>query len=248
MDLAQRECNMKVALVCIAKNEDNYIKEWYDYHMKIGFDDIIVYQNDWECNITEPNLIKYRVDGKNKQLFCYNNFITEHQGKYDWVAFFDVDEFLVLKKHKNVKEFIKDYEDYPGIGINWVFFGDNNHNGVIDDYSVISRFIKREKKVNNHVKSIVKLTPELRMLVHNPSNTVIVDTNKCAFKSSFSPKQYDDIAQLNHYFTKTKEEFIKKVERGRADAEFKRNYNEFNVHNINEVDDFTAHNFYFNEE
>ncbi len=38
---------MKTALVCIAKNEDYYIDEWIKYHLKLGFSDIHVYQNDW---------------------------------------------------------------------------------------------------------------------------------------------------------------------------------------------------------
>ena len=37
----------KVALVAIAKNEENYLKEWVDYNLKIGFTDIYVYQNNW---------------------------------------------------------------------------------------------------------------------------------------------------------------------------------------------------------
>lgn len=38
---------MKTAIVCIAKNEDNYIDEWIKYHTKLGFDYVYVYQNDW---------------------------------------------------------------------------------------------------------------------------------------------------------------------------------------------------------
>lgn len=34
---------MKTALVCIAKNEDNYIDEWIEYHLMLGFDRIFVY-------------------------------------------------------------------------------------------------------------------------------------------------------------------------------------------------------------
>ena len=33
---------MKVALVCIAKNEDNYIQEWINYNLKLGFDKTLV--------------------------------------------------------------------------------------------------------------------------------------------------------------------------------------------------------------
>jgi phosphosulfolactate synthase (CoM biosynthesis protein A) len=36
---------MKVALVCVAKNEDNYIDEWLNYYNKLGFDNIFMYQN-----------------------------------------------------------------------------------------------------------------------------------------------------------------------------------------------------------
>lgn len=34
---------MKTAIVCIAKNEDNYIDEWLKYHAKLGFDYAYVY-------------------------------------------------------------------------------------------------------------------------------------------------------------------------------------------------------------
>jgi len=32
-----------VALIAIAKDEDEYLKEWVDYNLKVGFDDIYVY-------------------------------------------------------------------------------------------------------------------------------------------------------------------------------------------------------------
>jgi hypothetical protein len=34
---------MKTALVSIAKNEDNYLKEWVDYNLYLGFNDIFIY-------------------------------------------------------------------------------------------------------------------------------------------------------------------------------------------------------------
>lgn len=49
---------MKVALVCIAKDEDNYIKEWINYHLSIGFSKIYVYQNDWNFDITNYNNVE----------------------------------------------------------------------------------------------------------------------------------------------------------------------------------------------
>lgn len=57
---------MKTALVCIAKDEDDYLKEWVDYHLRIGFDEIFVYQNNWRYpkgDITDPRVHLLELDG-----------------------------------------------------------------------------------------------------------------------------------------------------------------------------------------
>ena len=60
---------MDVALVCIAKNEDNYIQEWIDYHLKLGFNDIHIFQNDWrfEKQIPNEHVYFHEYDGR-----CYD--------------------------------------------------------------------------------------------------------------------------------------------------------------------------------
>ena len=238
---------MKVALVCIAKNEDNYIQEWIDYHKKLGYDDIFIYQNNWRYQIEEPNVIKIEYDGEVRQVSAYNDFIQKNKNEYEWASFFDVDEFLVLKKHKNIKEFIQDYQDFDGIGVNWVLFGDNNLTGVTDEYSVIKRFTKRQLGVNEHIKSTIKLTDDVNMGVHAPSNKMLCNTNKELFSGSFNKNTLDDISQINHYFCKTREEFIDKINRGRADTSQKRGLNDFDAHNINEIEDITALKFIYND-
>ena len=237
---------MRVALVCIAKNEEHYIKEWCDYHLKLGFDQIFIYQNDWVCDLEMKNVIKLTMDGPTKQMEAYNTFIKTYHQEFDWVAFFDVDEFLVLKKHTDVKNFISDYSRHDGIGINWVVFGSNNHEEIIDNnYSLVGRFTKRENGVDQHVKSIVKMIDvnRLDMYVHNP-NRPIVNTNGNLFYGPFNSEKSDDIAQINHYFCKTRKEFEKKINRGRSDTTDFRKMEEFDLTNKNEVDDFTAYNFY----
>lgn len=235
---------MRVALVCIAKDEDHYIDEWIAYHKKIGFDDIHIYQNDWRWSGETDNVYKHILDGANKQINAYNDFIQNNRNNYDWAAFFDIDEFLVLKKHDTVKNFISDYKTYNAIGINWVLFGDNGHKTVINDYSVLKRFTKREISANIHVKCIVKLGQNIFMDVHSP-NVVWVDTNKNVNFGNFNNNPIDDVAQINHYFCKTKEEFILKCERGRADTIMKRTIDEFDGHNFNQINDYTAYNFLY---
>lgn len=238
---------MKVALVCIAKNEDNYIQEWIDYNKKIGFDDIFIYQNDWRWSGFSENVFKIELDGKNKQLIAYNSFLNQYKDEYNWVAFFDIDEFLVLKKHKNIKEFLTDYSDFDSIGINWVLFGNNGHKNVNLEYSVIKRFTKRQSDVNQHIKSIVRLNKNISMLTHNPTS-VWVNTEKEKKIGPFNINGSIDIAQINHYFCKTNEEFNEKIKRGRADHPTSiRTIDEYEHHNRNEVEDLTAYNFMYND-
>lgn len=73
--MTSRSC----ALVCIAKDEDNYIQEWIDYHLKLGFSDIYIWQNNWRSKVVkERGDIHLRViDGDFKQVECYNKAIDE---------------------------------------------------------------------------------------------------------------------------------------------------------------------------
>lgn len=89
---------MKTALICIAKNEDNYILEWINYHLKLGFDDIFIYANDWQYAINNAKVKLYQIQGNQQQVNAYNHFLKHNNYNYDWAAFLDVDEFLVLKK------------------------------------------------------------------------------------------------------------------------------------------------------
>jgi len=149
---------MNVALACIAKNEDYYINEWLEYNLYLGFDKIFVYNNDWQFHIDSPFVETISVEGRGKQEVVYNNFLNEYKNEYDWVAFFDVDEFLVLKKHDNIKDFLKDYDGFNCIGINWHLFGDNNQPKPTNEYSVLKRFTRRGLKVDKHIKCIVRQT------------------------------------------------------------------------------------------
>jgi hypothetical protein len=234
---------MRVALVCIAKDEDNYIEEWIKYNFKLGFDDIFVYQNNWRLNIEMDNVHKVEFDGKGIQPPAYNHFIQSNHTQYDWVAFFDVDEFLVLKKHQTIKEFISSYADYDAIGINWFLFGDSNLK-FDGNYSLINRFKFRQSRMNEHVKCILKMNKNIQYDIHCPINCSIVDTDFNLFNGSFNPNGKDDVAQLNHYFCKTLDEWQQKKNRGRPNTYEKRTDDDFHNHNFNEVEDTLALNFY----
>jgi hypothetical protein len=191
------------------------------------------------------------MNGLLKQNPFYNIWTKNNYNKYDWAAFFDLDEFLVLKKHNNIKEFIEDYKNYDSIGINWVLFGDNGIEKTEDgNFSVLERFTKRERCVSPTIKSIVKLKEDMLIGNHHPHGVSMVDPDFNEIRASiWNFKGTDNVAQLNHYFCKTKEEFKEKCERGRADGlpyQF-RKMEEFEPKNKNEKEDLDALNFFKNK-
>ena len=239
--------NIKIALVCIAKNEDNYIEEWINYHLKLGFDKVFIYENNWRCVINNDKIVKIPFDGQAKQYAAYNHFMNTYNNEYDWAAFFDVDEFLVLHKHQNVKEFVNEYGTKSSIAINWVLFGDNNIKEINNNYNILSRFTMRANSVNLHIKVISKVSSDIKFIL--PHNTIKewIDTCGNIGKGPFNKNCNINVAQINHYFCKTYEEFVQKVNRGRSDTGGIRNLNDFEHHNFNEIEDFAAYNFYYNE-
>lgn len=62
------------------------------------------------------------------------------------MAFFDVDEFLLLKNGESVNAFLDKpcYNDIPALAVNWRIFGDNGHTRVTD-FGVLNRFTKCAK-------------------------------------------------------------------------------------------------------
>jgi len=209
---------MKVVLVCIAKDEDSYIEEWLSYYKKLGFDEIVMYQNDWECKLDLPYLKKLTLNGPHKQMEAYSHFTANFRDDYDWAAFFDCDEFLVLKKHKNIHEFISEYNNDFGIGVNWQFFGPNNQMDCGEHKnSLIKQFVKKQKDVDQHIKTILNLKcGGVMTLPHNP-NTTLMSTDGKFFNGPFNKDGNNDVAQLNHYHHKSYEDWVKRCNRGQSD-------------------------------
>lgn len=236
---------MKVALICIAKNEDNYIDEWLKYHKKIGFDKIFIYENNWRCppNINYDFVEKTEFDGEIQQIPAYNHFIYYKSHDFDWVCFLDVDEFIVLKQHSNIKDFLNNYNHLKCIALNWLFFGNDDlkFNG---EYSLIKRFTKRQAELNKHIKCIFKPSKKIGMNIHQP-NMSWVDMENNEGTGPFSSCKNDSVAFVAHFFCKTPEEFNEKINRGRADMNRPRSLEDYTEGNNNIVEDLSVYNFMY---
>lgn len=149
-------------------------------------------------------------------LMTYNKIV----GKYDYMLICDIDELLVFNNDfTNIKDYIESLpKDIDVICINWVLYNDNNLVRVEnDDYSMMSRF-NGSCVVADAFKSIVKVYDFLgskmfschtmyarKKLKYADSNgnPINVRLNQISNKNKVS-----DICQMNHYKSKTLQEFV----------------------------------------
>jgi|1048.fasta_scaffold73107_1 hypothetical protein len=248
------EKDTATAVICaIAKEEQLYIEEWIEYHIHLGFAHIYIYDND---SITSMRYLvtKYPsfvtvlpFPGKCQQLNAYHDFLHQFRNKHHWVAYIDVDEFIVLKKHNTIIELLKTYCHQGALALNWVLFGSNHHQHY-QPQPVLERFTRRQIGVNQHIKWIAR-TDDIENMVSPHHGKlrygIAVDCHGNQIDGPFNTNGTDDIACIHHYFTKSKEEFMKKCERGRADIHETRNFeHDFSGHDSNDIEDMSAWNFF----
>jgi hypothetical protein len=246
--------NMDTAVLCtIAKDEFPYIDEWIQYHLKIGFDHIYIYDNenmDVSPMMTRMDIYKNKVTvipfkGQCQQMNAYYHFLQNYRTQHTWVGYIDVDEFIVLRKfpYITIHDLLRTHCTSGALALNWVLFGSNDKE-TYEPFPVVSRFIRRQKGVNEHVKWIVRIS-DIQYMV-SPHHGVLWfghahDCHGTIVNGPYNPQGTDDIACIHHYFTKSKEEFLLKCKRGRADIpEFREFERDFYRHDCNEIEDTTA--------
>ena len=228
-----------VALCAIGKNENKYIREWVEWYKKLGVTKIFLYDNndiygerfedvigdyiddkfveiiDWRGIIRN---IKTDKDGQTTQGLAYHECFYAHWKEYDWMMFFDIDEYLeIVDKYSDLNDFLNDFNDYDGIRVQWRMYGDNNQVRYVED-SLFNRFkYESNAKFDKHLKQIIKckeFDEDLIFCAHGSFNKKynIVNVRKEKPKNIYMDIQvYEDLpVYLNHFYSKSTEEFIKR--------------------------------------
>jgi hypothetical protein len=254
---------MYPVIVCIAKKEHDYIEEFVRYHLALGFKHIFLYDNE-DIPTYAQMLKSYRAwltvthlphnnYHKGVQYIALDHFIQNHMRNkiITHVAHIDIDEFIALKKHANICEFINEYitGDCQGIGMNWRFFGSSGKTEKTAE-PVTQRFTMCQTLGNLHIKTLVKVDNFKNWAdCHsvNLKHGYIKSTNGKIIKGPFNPDIDNSIIQLNHYKCKTLPEFRYIRTRQRADLAIQIPEDvdaNFKSCDINEVEDLTACEFY----
>jgi len=242
-----------LCICCIIKDENQYLEEWISYHRKVGVEHFYIYDNGSKVPIAdtirqigaEQYATVRTIKGKAKQVKAYGDCIKRYGGTSQWIAFIDTDEFILSKNtNHQLPEFLKDYEPYGGLGVNWLIFGSNGHIERTNRPQLESFTMRSEAgfHVNRHIKSIVQ--PRYVQSSKNAHSfnyiegKFAVNENFEPIEGAFSEPSVNKI-QLNHYYCRSMEEFDEKINRGIADTRKKRTLEQFHHHNDegNKVED-----------
>ena len=211
-------------IVTMLKDESEYLDEWLCYYLNLGVEHFFIYNNN-STDALHDILCKYINAGlvtlifwpkKYGQLDAFNHSKFFLEGKTAYIGFLDVDEFLVLKKHSSILDFLSEI-DADQVLVPWKNFGYCGHqsrpNGlVIENYTYcvnnmgvqVKHFFKPDKvsAVGVHCS-----TPIDGTTIKYEDGALGAHTHMC------DNPTYSN-AQINHYQTKSFEEFSKRVQKG----------------------------------
>lgn len=222
-----------IALSSICKENIDDIIEWIIYHRDIGVDAFILYNNDPEMHLYDllPKELQsicvvkdWFLEKNGRQILAQKDCI-KHYNQFRWIGFLDIDEYIVLlDESTNIKDYLVEYDQFDGLCLHWLLFGSNNH--TAKQKSTIFSYTQScpSHGANEHIKSIINPNrysgkhsdPHFIPTIGGNVNTLCKPV-KDAFGSTRNTKSKPVISshmRINHYYTKSIEDFEKKKNRG----------------------------------
>jgi Glycosyltransferase family 92 len=215
------------------KGEEEYALDFVRYHSHIGVERFIIYDREYNeisrMFVDNPAVIvkPFPECPANIHSTAWAGLIGDCQTAYPttWLALIDADQVLVPVKGNDMRDVLKDYEEYASLQLNWHTYGSSGHENKTEG-SLYQRFTKRARAnegINGHTQTICQPLRTLAVQtadphhVKLPSNEISVNTNKGRVMGPFNRPALHDVAWVAHYISKSRSEWAAKNAKGRAD-------------------------------
>jgi hypothetical protein len=224
----------KIAVCAIFKDEAPYLLEWLAFHRMIGVDLFVLYDNG--SSDAGSDLIRASSFARNVtlidwpdrpgQLSAYQHFRINHAPRFDWVAFIDIDEFIMPVAGGSIRDILmrRVYQPYAQILPQWLVFGPSGHRSrpaglVIENYTLR---LPETAEASRHVKPIVR-SARLRGIDYTPhaaecDGPACNTSGEAVLPYAIQPTECHEVMVVHHYFTKSVEDWAFKRRRGRGDS------------------------------
>ena len=236
----------KVAVCAIGRMENRYAKEFVEHYKRLGVSKLFIYDN-WMTGDKEKlkdvlkgygdlvEVIDYH-DREYAQQDAYNDCYRLHGHEYGWIGFVDFDELLEFADPTmDVEQYFSQFNDKDCVLLNWRVMTDNGQTQY-EPKPMAERFtepmeadrrVKYTRPENDHVKAFVRgglqnVAFAIPHFPEVPTLRCVNDKGDAVAQMSMIPYDHS-AAWLNHYHTKTAEEFVEKMRRGFPNSE---RYNE----------------------
>lgn len=260
--IGPRSDKPRLSIVTCIKNEADDLVEWLCFHRRIGVSRFVIYDNlstDRTAAILDSvpfrdEIVVHRIDHPHAQRAAFNDAVKRYRNELDWAAFIDGDEFLVPLENISILEKLAELEarGINGLGIHWRVFGSSGHEkrppGLLT--KCFRRRAKDVFRVNRHVKSVVRMSAIQKMVTQHffqvKGSYVLDDGSEPPqdFRGVAAIATYSQGFAIHHYITKSREQCMQKIARGRPKPEdSKMKYRSpayWSIHDRNDVEDDTA--------
>ena len=228
---------LKVCICTIGKKENLYAKEFVDYYKNLGVNKIFLYDNNEIDDEKFDTVIKDYINEGFVEIIDIRGIVApqiramedcrkKNYMKFDWLIFYDMDEYLFLRNYSNVNDYLnqKVFAKCQRIQLNWFFHTDNNQL-YYDNRTLKERFPEKEKKWEGikiggieGIKSILKGKINITIKDTHILNSKLIPCDgfgKIKEIQNIITNESDHYYYyIDHYYCKSTEEFAHKLLRG----------------------------------
>jgi hypothetical protein len=191
-------------IVTIIRYDHSYLKEFIDYHSKIGISKFIIYNNGERIKeeypncmtIDYPNCVIIEFPGDVMKRTAYSHFTINLLDtiEEEWILFIDSNEFLVPKKHITIQKFIEEQLAIHSQHANEQLAISSQHASKHGEMKSIG-IIKKQFSTNGHINkpdnetylnyTLSRTTSEIKTIIH-----------KDIIKKNINKKIFDDLNNI----------------------------------------------------
>ena len=242
------------------KNEHRYIESWIEYHIRLGINLFIIYEDEGSdshrdiinkyCNVTRIDFYDYVLKSDNeefKDLTCFRH-VFDHYTDIDWLIKIDPDEFITLPSDcTSIDDILFKYPNTNQIFLKWRLFNANGfiNQPVIGKYNLFETYLVPIKVENletgfsqntsGNTYDLGKSFIKYKKYKVDYSTRLNTDSLAPAFPHFiFSDENTITINgfRINHYITKSFEEFYDRLKnKGEYSREWYRKLGDFFILN-----------------
>jgi hypothetical protein len=231
-----------IAIVLIVRNEARHIAEWARFHHDAGVEQFIVYDNACSDGTIEVLRASLPVDALtvipwaqprfrtttgreiHNQVLAYAHALMNFGPRFRWMAFIDVDEFLVPVAANSIPQAMAGLDEAAHVSLPWQMFGRGGHD-TPPEGGVVANYVQRAAdpfalRHGLNFKCLVDPARVTEVGVHgfaiDGRHEGVNDAGQAAAHADRTKRTFSSRArlQLNHYYTRSNAELQAKIGRG----------------------------------